>query len=409
MLNEIPVQLLRQIHPVNQLDDRRIEQLLERSQLRTIEEKKKLPANKAGAWLLYLVDGDVYRLPDGDKVPTLLASTDDNYPPLFQEGDAEDAAIITKSKATLLRIDAAFCQQLLDEVHDVSGEAVDVDVSEEEYGLFSEIFEASQKKLLELPAMPEVAMKLRKMLRDEDVGSADVARVIQLDPAVAGRVVQVVNSPLYRGTQPITSVKDAIVRLGLKVSSDLAMAVSLHGTFQAKSPAIKEAMSDAWDESVEVSTLSHLIAKRLKGIDAEQALFAGLIHRIGVVPILNFVERKGFSGNTTELRGTLDKLSSMVSALVLDSWELGGELGSVTEHHADWQRNDVSEADLADVVMMARLIYLRENDHNELPSPDSVPAAERLQAMARKPDEPVWELGAEADQQIEGMRQALTG
>lgn len=409
MLNEIPVQLLRKINPVNQLDDRRIEQLLERSHLHAVEARQKILAHEHADWLLYLVDGEVFRLPEGEAIQTLLASDSEDYPALFATDDPDGAAL-TRSRATLLRIDAGLCQQLLDEVHDVSGEAVDVDVSDEEYGLFSEIFEASQKRLLELPAMPEVAVKLRKMLRDPDVSSAEVARVIQLDPAVAGRVVQVVNSPLYRAATPITSVRDAIVRLGLKVSSDLAMAVSLHGAFKANSASIRGAMNTAWEESIDVSALSYILAKKLKGIDPEQALFAGLVHRIGVVPILNFVDRKGFKGSETELAHTLDKLASMVSILVLDNWELGGELGAVTEHHADWHRDDIEQADIADVVMMARLLYLHEKSkHSGLPDPAELPVAARLQALARNHNEPVWEMGEEASSQREGMRAALSG
>ena len=60
---------------------------------------------------------------------------------------------------------------------------------------------------LKLPSLPEVALKIRNALTNEDVSVAEISRLIGSDPALAARIVKIANSALfYRGSRPITSV-----------------------------------------------------------------------------------------------------------------------------------------------------------------------------------------------------------
>jgi len=408
MLNEIPVELLRKLEPINQLDDQRIDRLLGDSRVEPLPAHRKLTAQSCQQWLVYVIDGNVFRVPSGQRIETLLRDNSERYAALFADPQADDTAV-TKTDSTILKIDAEMCRKMLADVAAASAEVVDVDVSDTEYTLFNEIYKACQNKTLELPAMPDVAMRLRRMAADPAISSQAIAKVIQLDPAIAGRIIQVVNSPLYRAYQAITSIRDAVVRLGLRVSTELATSLSMRNTFTAKSPLIRKRMNQAWVDSVDVSALCYVIARRLKSIDPEQALFAGLMHKIGEVPLLNFADKLGYSGAPETLQDSVEKLTVMASILVLDSWSLTTELGSVVEHSADWQRDDVNTADYCDVVLLARLIHAQEQGHTDLPEPDSLPAFARLTAASRDQSVGILDLIAEATEQRDTMRAVLLG
>src|SRR5215468_887839 len=70
-------------------------------------------------------------------------------------------------------------------------------------------------KALNLPSVPEVALKIRNALANESVSIAEIARLIGSDPALAARIVRIANSALfYRGSKPITRVSGAVSQLG---------------------------------------------------------------------------------------------------------------------------------------------------------------------------------------------------
>ncbi len=59
-------------------------------------------------------------------------------------------------------------------------------------------------------------MQILKMAQSDDVSVAEVSRLVQGDPALAGRILKLVNSALYAGSRQITAISDAVARLGLQ-------------------------------------------------------------------------------------------------------------------------------------------------------------------------------------------------
>jgi HD-like signal output (HDOD) protein len=61
-----------------------------------------------------------------------------------------------------------------------------------------EVTIAISKDQLQLPTLPEVALKIRDAAEREDISAADLAEVIGEDPSLAARVLKVANSPIPR-------------------------------------------------------------------------------------------------------------------------------------------------------------------------------------------------------------------
>ncbi len=66
---------------------------------------------------------------------------------------------------------------------------------------------------LQLPTLPEVALRVRDVVDDEDANAGQIADIIGQDAALSARLLQVANSPLYRGRQEIDRLSMVIARL----------------------------------------------------------------------------------------------------------------------------------------------------------------------------------------------------
>ena len=67
---------------------------------------------------------------------------------------------------------------------------------------------------LVLPTLPDVALKVRDAVSKGDASAQELAEMIATDPAISACLIQVVNSPLYRGTNEIKNIQMAVTRLG---------------------------------------------------------------------------------------------------------------------------------------------------------------------------------------------------
>ena len=74
----------------------------------------------------------------------------------------------------------------------------------------------------DLPALPEVVMRLSEIMADPDFRYQDVVAALQLEPVIASRQLQMANSPLY-GTGRVTTIHEAAVRLGVDTVRSIAL------------------------------------------------------------------------------------------------------------------------------------------------------------------------------------------
>jgi hypothetical protein len=73
--------------------------------------------------------------------------------------------------------------------------------------LVEELSRSVVERRLELPSLPEVALKIRKAIADENVSASEIVRLLGADPALAARILKTANSAMfYRGNRPITNL-----------------------------------------------------------------------------------------------------------------------------------------------------------------------------------------------------------
>ena len=147
-----------------------------------------------------------------------------------------------------------------------------------------------------------------------------------MDPALATKLIQVANSPLYLTAEPAKTCQSAIARLGLVATRNLIFSMSMKGLFNAGSPPIRKLMLEVWKSSLQISVISSVLAAKTGQVDPDKALLGGLIVRIGTIPFLAFAEKflPEYHG-PEELRGGAPIIQGPVGQYLLAKWEFAEE------------------------------------------------------------------------------------
>ncbi|MCB1875310.1 MAG: HDOD domain-containing protein [Chromatiales bacterium] len=291
-----------------------------------------------------------------------------------------------------------------------SSDGITVAELDTEDRLVSAFYHDFREGRLSIPSLPDVVVRISKALRDPDVDVATVAKLLQSDPALSGRIVQIANSPLYRGARQIERVQDAVSRLGLNATRNLVTSVVLKQTFQSKSPLIGRWMRAIWAQSTKVAAISAVLGRITPGMASDETMLAGLLHRIGSIPILTYAEKyPELVENPPRLNRLLEAMQPEVGAMVLQRWKFSPEIVTTARECSRWRRDPSPDADYCDVVMIAQLhSFVGTKRIAQLPPMDSVPAFQKLALGLLGPDLSLQVL-KDAHHEIEEVQRLLAG
>ncbi len=226
-----------------------------------------------------------------------------------------------------------------------------------------ELIQAIEKDQLVLPTLPEVALRVREAAEDPDVSIPHLVKEISTDAALSARLIKVVNSPLLRSRQEITDLSMAVNRMGITYTANLATGLAMSQMFQATSDVIDRKMREVWNRSTEVAGISHVLCRHYTRLKPDQATLAGLVHQIGVLPILSYAEEHSqLLRDSISLNLVIEKIHPVLGDRILQAWDFPEPLRHVPTEHLNFTR-DSSAVDYADVVQVAVLQSLAGSAH----------------------------------------------
>src|SRR5436190_17168665 len=132
--------------------------------------------------------------------------------------------------------------------------------------------------LCRLPQFRPVALKLLKLVSNEDADFKAVANLLSSDPAFSAEILALANSPLYAGSSPTTSLTRAIVVLGLEKTRSLTLHVAMQA-FVANVQMTPE-LQGSWRHSLACALAAEELAP-LYGLSGDHGYTAGLMHDLG--------------------------------------------------------------------------------------------------------------------------------
>lgn len=233
---------------------------------------------------------------------------------------------------------------------------------------------------LVLPTLPEVALKVRDTLEDENSSLMDVAKVITSDAALSARMIQVANSPLLRSSRTLETVEAAVARMGSNMIRNLVTSMVMEQMFQATSDVTDKRLRKIWEHSTEVAAIAHALASQFSDLQPEQAMLAGLIHDIGVLPILTRAEDyPELLEDEAALDRIINNVHTTIGSEILKKWCFPNELIAVAEEHEDLNRQSKNGPDYVDIVMVANLQSLINTNHRHTEKDwSNIPAFKQL-------------------------------
>src|SRR5256885_10161274 len=137
------------------------------------------------------------------------------------------------------------------------------------------------KKVTTLSTLPEVTAKIVETVEDPKSTAASLHKIVAHDPALATRVLKVVNSSFYGLPGQIGSIERAIVLLGLNAVKNIAVAASLGQLFRGAKLCEGFTAKDLWTHCIAVAVAAREMARQMKAPIADEAFLAGGDHDIG--------------------------------------------------------------------------------------------------------------------------------
>ncbi|RNC65435.1 MAG: HDOD domain-containing protein [Desulfuromonadales bacterium] len=133
----------------------------------------------------------------------------------------------------------------------------------------------------ELPTIPEIVLRIVGKLNDEDVFIDDIIPLVLQDQVLTGRVLRLVNSALYSPLEPVSSVREAFIYLGLERLKEAIFTCAIIDLFKSGTGTFNR--STLWTHALGVAIIARAIATSVGGPDPSDAYVAGLLHDVGEV------------------------------------------------------------------------------------------------------------------------------
>ena len=226
-----------------------------------------------------------------------------------------------------------------------------------------ELTQAIDNDELVLPTLPEVALKVLEAAEDPDISIPQLSKVIGNDAALTARIIKVVNSPLLRTNKEITDLQMAVGRLGINYTCNLATGLAMEQMFQATSDVVDRKMREVWNKSTEIAGICHVLCKHYTRLLPDQATLAGLVHQIGVLPILTYAEEHSeLLADSISLNHVIEQIHPMIGDKILRTWDFPELIAMVPSQYLDFTR-DSAKVDYVDIVQVATLQSYIGSEH----------------------------------------------
>jgi HD-like signal output (HDOD) protein len=258
---------------------------------------------------------------------------------------------------------------------------------------------------LDLPAFPQVVIKVQEAFKDPSYTPQKVARVISTERSLADRLLQMANSTAFNATgRVIIDLGVAINRLGAQKVYSVALGHAVAHIRQNESlRAIAPRLDELWSECVTVAHFSEAVAKR-GSLPFPGAFAAGLLHGIGRFYIMVQSVKQGTSTPQVPLNAALvDAWHPAIAKLVLKNWQMDAAVCEAVGALAELNIVRAGPPTLTDVLIASIRLASRMRNSYETSSLNAGGAFARLDLTP----EACKSLIAQASEETRALQRAL--
>jgi len=193
-----------------------------------------------------------------------------------------------------------------------------------------------------LPVFNTAAMRVQQELVKKDPSMKVLINTISGDQSLSSQVLQLANSSFYKGLVEVTTIKSAIVRLGMREVGRISLISSAKNQFQSRDKEHKQIMRKLWQHSVGCGMGAKWLARRCELEDLEsEAFFAALFHDVGKLFVLMVIEQmkrknRNLKTSSSLLTEAMTSLHSSQGYNLMKKWNIPEKYCVITrDHHLD--------------------------------------------------------------------------
>jgi HD-like signal output (HDOD) protein len=240
-----------------------------------------------------------------------------------------------------------------------------------EIALLTILVEKINNDTLVLPTLPAVALKVRRAADNPDINLSEMADVISQDPSLSARMVKISNSAYLGRSVKVTSVQQAVTRIGLHYVKNISTALAMEQLFVSKNDIVKLYMSRIWADTIEIVASSmaalqvHTKQTKNRALNLDSMMLAALVHNIGVLPILTEAERHSdVFANPTFLDVAIEKLSGEIGTSIMIEWGFEPEFVNIARN---WKNLSMTSEAVSylDLVRLGAALCGKFDSHKE--------------------------------------------
>lgn len=222
---------------------------------------------------------------------------------------------------------------------------------------------------IELPSVPQVALKVLKILEEPNVTLTKIEEVVMADQALTAKILKIANSAFYGLRRKVQVVTEAVNVMGFKTLRDIVLMTSIKEVYKVFGIIEKK----IWEHGVGVSLASGILADFVPFIKKDEAYIAGLLHDVGKIILNNNFPKEyancmsivnqnkiSFIQVERELFG-IDH--SEVGEMLAEKWGFSEDLKTVILNHHNLEYvkscNDIHEKAILLIIALADSICTR--------------------------------------------------
>jgi len=171
----------------------------------------------------------------------------------------------------------------------------------EDRSLLERIQHLVERETFSLPVLNETSFQLQALVGKQSSNMRDVAAIIKRDQTLATEVLRAANSAFFGGLAEITTIQNAVMRLGAQQVINIVYLMSERSKYRARDPLLASVAASMWKHASASAMAAEWLGSRVQYRDREEAFLAGLLHNIGELVLVRALdefkasEEKNFS------------------------------------------------------------------------------------------------------------------
>ena len=274
------------------------------------------------------------------------------------------------------------------------------------FSILEDIARDLSGEVVSFPTFLDITFQVRSVLKDPNLSVDRLARLVEVEPLMSAKVIRMANSVAMNPSgRAVVDVRSAITRIGMEAVRSISFAVAMEQLLGSKDMAPFEPLSrKLWEHSMHVAALSRMLAKKLGGINPDEALFAGMVHDIGAFYLLSrIVHVDEFIADHEALMQFLVQWHENIGHALLSAMGFPEELLAAVQEH-ETAREMLRIRTLSEIVFVANQLSQQKSGWREADASSAVDLEAIYELLG---EDSAKDLLSESETEVSSLKAAL--